>query len=139
MDFERLLQQVEEEKKTPSVYLRDDDNFQSEVSNLITEARIYAGLTQEELSKLIKTKQPSVARWEAAVSLPSLRSLKKIADALNTYLLPPKFGFMDEVKVNEKTHYTLVSHSVWGSGESQLMAEAKTLPTRQILELLTMN
>lgn len=94
MKFQDLVEKFENDKRNIPEYLKNDSNFCFEVSNLITEARMHAELTQEELSKLIKTKQPSVARWEAAVSLPSLRSLKKIADALGTYLIPPKFGFM---------------------------------------------
>jgi len=101
MKLRELLDNVKKEKQNRPEYLKKDDNFKFEVSNLITEARMHAGITQEELSKLIGTKQPSVARWEAAVSLPSLRSLKKISDALGTYLIPPKFGFMENVKVSE--------------------------------------
>lgn len=104
---------MREDKKNPAKYLKDDDNFGSEVANLITEARIYVGYSQHELSKLINTKQPSIARWEAALSLPSLRSLKKIADALNTYLIPPKFGFMEEYEVKQKTDHAEIHKIDW--------------------------
>lgn len=96
MKFKNLLDQLRNERKDQASYLKDDDNFKFEVSNLITEARMHSGFTQAQLSQLIKTSQPNIARWEAAQSLPSLRSLKKMADALGTYLIPPKFGFTVE-------------------------------------------
>lgn len=68
--------------------------FDFDVCHLISEARLRAGLTQDELAKLINTKQPSIARIESGASLPSLGFLKKIAVAIGTTLTPPQFGFM---------------------------------------------
>lgn len=101
MKYNEILQNVREEKKDIAKYLKDDENFRFEIATLITEARMYANFTQEDLSHTINTKQPSIARWEAAQSLPSLRSLKKIADALGTYLIPPKFGFSVEINMTQ--------------------------------------
>ncbi len=40
------------------------------------------GLTQEQLAKLVNTKQESIARLESARSLPSLSMLQRVAGAL---------------------------------------------------------
>lgn len=45
--------------------------------------RLSKGLTQEELAKLLNTKQASIARLESGSSLPSLSMVKKVADALD--------------------------------------------------------
>jgi transcriptional regulator with XRE-family HTH domain len=71
-----------------------------ETSNLITEARLYAGLSQAELAKKIGTQQPSIARAEKGAVVPGIEFLEKIAKAIGTYLIPPRFGFMVE---REKT------------------------------------
>ncbi len=58
--------------------------------------RIYKGLTQEKLAKIINTKQSSISRVESGSVLPSLGFLKKIADALGLYLTPPRFVIPEE-------------------------------------------
>lgn len=63
-------------------------------STLITEARLYADMSQAELAKKIGTQQPSIARAEKGAVVPSIDFLQKIAKAIGTYLVPPKFGFM---------------------------------------------
>ena len=65
-----------------------------ELSNLITEARLYAGISQAELAKRIGTQQPSIARAENGELEPSVGFLQKVAKAVNTTFVPPKFGFM---------------------------------------------
>ncbi len=62
-----------------------------EVSEMVFEARINAGLSQSALAKKIGTKQSSIARVESGESLPSLSFLQKIAKALKTELVPPQF------------------------------------------------
>lgn len=69
-----------------------------EISLMVLEARILVGVTQEELAKRIGTKQPSIARIENGRYLPSLSFMQKIANALETYLIPPKFGVVEEHK-----------------------------------------
>lgn len=89
-DFkEKLLKKARFRKE----YYSQDLAF--EVSNMIAKARILKGLTQERLAKLMSTKQSSIARAENGSYLPSLGFLKKMAGALDTYLIPPKFGFME--------------------------------------------
>lgn len=48
--------------------------------------RLAKGLTQEELARLLNTKQESIARLESGSSLPSLSTVKKVADALDADL-----------------------------------------------------
>lgn len=76
------------------------DDLAFELSNLVTHARLYAGISQAELAKRIGTKQPSIARVENGNVYPSMGFLEKIAKAVNTYLIPPRFAFMDSLQVN---------------------------------------
>jgi len=48
--------------------------------------RLAKGLTQEDLAKMLNTKQESIARLENGGSLPSLSTMKKLADALDAEL-----------------------------------------------------
>ena len=48
--------------------------------------RLARGLTQEELARLLDTKQESIARLESGNSLPSLSTVKKVAEALDAEL-----------------------------------------------------
>jgi len=57
--------------------------------------RLAKGLTQEDLAKMLNTKQESIARLENGGSLPSLSTMKKLAEALDAELeinLRPKHG-----------------------------------------------
>jgi ribosome-binding protein aMBF1 (putative translation factor) len=48
--------------------------------------RLAKGLTQEDLAKMLNTKQESIARLENGGSLPSLSTMKKLAEALDAEL-----------------------------------------------------
>ena len=48
--------------------------------------RLAKGLTQEQLATLLNTKQESIARMESGSSLPSLSTVKKLANALDAEL-----------------------------------------------------
>lgn len=65
-----------------------------ELSNLITEARLHAGISQAELAKRMGTQQPSIARAESGDMEPSVGFLEKVAKAVNTTFVPPTFGFI---------------------------------------------
>lgn len=83
-------------------YAKHDLAF--EIGEMLFEARIFKGVTQEKLAKMIKTKQSSIARAENGSYLPSLSFLKKIADAFNSNLIV-RFSFMGNfnVKFNEQS------------------------------------
>ena len=52
----------------------------------IIKARTHAGLSQEELAHKMDTTQSVVARLESGRHLPSMATLKKVADATGTRL-----------------------------------------------------
>ena len=88
----RLAEDTEYRK----VFFDKDNDLEFDVANLITEARYHAGLTQEALAEKIGTKQSAIARAESGRAMPTLPFLQKIAKAIGTHLIAPKFGFMEE-------------------------------------------
>src|SRR5436305_14866055 len=68
---------------------RTDPNVQAyrrpfEIAQMIYDARIAAGLTQQQLADLIDTKQPVISQLESAdYEGQSLAMLKRIAEALH--------------------------------------------------------
>lgn len=64
----------------------------------IRQLRDSAGLTQRELARRLGVTQPNVARWESGRSIPDLKTLQRIADALDLNLavifsaMPPQGG-----------------------------------------------
>lgn len=66
------------------------EQYDFEVSDLFTQARSYAGLTQQKLARKMQTKQPGIARLECGSYLPSHATLKKLAKATGMKLLPPQ-------------------------------------------------
>jgi len=48
--------------------------------------RLSKGLTQEELARKVHTRQSAIARLESASSLPSLSTIKRVAEALDADL-----------------------------------------------------
>lgn len=109
MDFYELNKKIIEANKKLGKISEDGDLiFEFEVANLITEARYFSGLTQKQLAEIVGTQQPSIARIEKGLALPSLSFLLKIAKAMGTYLIAPKFGFMEE-KIQNKTFIFSIS------------------------------
>jgi transcriptional regulator with XRE-family HTH domain len=75
--------------------LMENPEFRKEYATLEPEYKLVAdlirlrlakGLTQEQLAKLLNTKQESIARLESGNSLPSLSTVKKVADVLDAEL-----------------------------------------------------
>jgi len=56
------------------------------LASALIRLRLSKGLTQEQLAKLLNTKQESIARLESGGSLPSLSTVKKVANALDAEL-----------------------------------------------------
>lgn len=57
-----------------------------EIAFTIAEARHRAKLSQEQLAKKIKTSQGAVARWERGKSLPTTKTLRRVAKATGSRL-----------------------------------------------------
>ncbi len=112
-DFERKLFSNRDFRKE---YERKDLRF--EISQSIIELRLYNGLTQEQLAVKLGTRQPSIARIESGRTLPSLSFLKKIADEFNTELIPPKFSFLENIKVINNTRNKSISKTVAWANDS---------------------
>ncbi len=53
------------------------------LASALIRLRLAKGLTQEQLANLLNTKQESIARLESGISLPSLSTVKRVADALD--------------------------------------------------------
>lgn len=49
----------------------------------VKEMRKKRGLTQKQLAELLGVKQQNVSDWERSARSPSVKNLKKLADALN--------------------------------------------------------
>ncbi|MFA5628714.1 MAG: helix-turn-helix transcriptional regulator [Dehalococcoidales bacterium] len=88
--------------------LLEDPNFRKEFENLepqyklattLIKLRLAKGLTQEQLAALLNTKQESIARVESGGALPSLSTIKKIADALDAEL---EINLKPRVKAEER-------------------------------------
>jgi len=75
------------------------------LASALIRLRLAKGLTQEQLANLLNTKQESIARLESGSSLPSLATVKKVANALDAELeinLHPK---------HQSAEDSLVTHS----------------------------
>lgn len=54
------------------------------IAKTLIEARISAGLTQEEVAKRMGTTQSVVARLESGSALPSMKTIRRYAEATGT-------------------------------------------------------
>lgn len=86
-----------------------------EIALMLIEARAFKNLTQAALARLMRTKQPSIARVENGVYLPSLAFLLKAVKALGAEL-EIKFRFLEAEKVRKE----IVNTNAKESHESQL-------------------
>lgn len=84
MNYKTLRERILHNPQVQKEY--DKNKLSFEVAQMTIEARIAKKMNQKELAKRIGTKQPSIARIESGNSLPSLRLLNKIANALGTEL-----------------------------------------------------
>jgi len=57
------------------------------LSRALIQARVSAGLTQEELAKRMETTQSVIARLESGRTRPSTQTLERLAAATNTRLV----------------------------------------------------
>lgn len=61
----------------------EESRVEFEIAREIIETRMKKGLSQEELAALMNTSQSAIARLESGSSLPSIRTLAKLAEATN--------------------------------------------------------
>ena len=67
-----------------------------QICRMIVNARLVQEMTQEKLARIMKTKQPAIARIESGSGLPNLSLLDRMAKkAFNSYLIQPRFAFME--------------------------------------------
>jgi phage-related protein/DNA-binding XRE family transcriptional regulator len=55
-----------------------------DIARAVIQARVQAGLSQQELAERMGTTQPNIARLESGRSLPSVRTLQKVGEATGT-------------------------------------------------------
>jgi transcriptional regulator with XRE-family HTH domain len=69
-------------------FVKEYDTLETEykLAATLIRLRLARGLTQEDLAKMLNTKQESIARLESGGSLPSLLTIKKVAAALGADL-----------------------------------------------------
>lgn len=77
-----------------AVFIAAREDANDRVAQMVCVARVRQGLTQEELAKKVGTKQSAIARLESGNSNVSLGFLQRIASALGTKLLSPRFEFL---------------------------------------------
>jgi transcriptional regulator with XRE-family HTH domain len=82
-------------------FVKEYDALETEykLAATLIRLRLAKGLTQEDLAKLLNTKQESIARLEGGGSLPSLSTIKRLAFALDAELeinLRPKHTLEEE-------------------------------------------
>lgn len=88
-------------EKTRSKGVGAEIDLAYDIAEMVIDARLKKDMSQKKLAKLIGTKQPAIARIESGSQLPSNLSLQKIANALGTKLIPPKFEMMtDQNEIN---------------------------------------
>ena len=78
-DFEKSLERSLEDPEFKRLWEEDELEYQI-ISELIA-LRSELNLTQEQLSQITGVRQSNISRIECGNSLPSLRTLQKIADA----------------------------------------------------------
>lgn len=69
-----------------------------EISADLIRTRIYKGFTQKQLADRLETQQPFIARLESGKHLPSMETLRNLANVYECDLLPPRFGFMKDIE-----------------------------------------
>lgn len=139
MNFEEFKQELLKNPKFKKVY-EDKTDIRFEVSEMVYEARVRAGLTQAQLAKKIGTKQSSIARIESETTLPSLSFLKKIAEALGTSLLPPRFASLETSKPETQTRTYLIEQGGLYKSDGEITPIAKfSLGKVNTLTVLTNN
>jgi ribosome-binding protein aMBF1 (putative translation factor) len=82
------LKELHEEWLKKPAYREAYDELEEEfaLAAAIVEARVRAGLTQEQVAQLMHTTQSNIARLEAGRTTPSTRTLERFAEAVGARL-----------------------------------------------------
>lgn len=80
--FEQLRRELLAKLGVRQAYETQEPEFA--IARAIIAARAHAGLSQAELAARMETSQPAVARLESGRTLPSMRTLLKVAEATGT-------------------------------------------------------
>jgi transcriptional regulator with XRE-family HTH domain len=94
MSLEKIKQKLFEDKGFKKYY--ENPTIAMQIGRQLLKARIIRGITQTQLAKLVGTKQSGIARLENGTGNPSLSFLIRIAKALDTDLIAPTFGIVNE-------------------------------------------
>jgi len=97
-ELQQLTERLLKKKAFRDSYNRVMTDVVYRVGRMVQEARVARGLTQTRLAQKIGTKQSSIARLENGNANISLGFLNKVAKALNTRLLSPRFESLKEVE-----------------------------------------
>jgi transcriptional regulator with XRE-family HTH domain len=81
MDWKEHKRQLLKDPAFKEEYRALEPEFK--IASALIRLRLAKGLTQEQLAKLLNTKQESIARMESGSSLPSLSTIKRVANALD--------------------------------------------------------
>ncbi len=98
MKLPTFNQLIKNRKDYNKVVIQRSRDISGRIAEMLIEARIIKNLSQEDIARILGTKQPAIARLENGSTLPSISTLVKLANALDTYLIAPKFAFMDEIE-----------------------------------------
>lgn len=79
-DFTQFKKQLLNDPATKREYDRLEPEFA--IIRALLDARVNEGLTQKQLAEKLGTKQSAIARLESGRANPSIRFLKRVADAL---------------------------------------------------------
>lgn len=99
------------------------------ISQRIKEERKRRGMTQSDLSEKTNIKQAQIARYESSKSVPSVKLLTGIAEALDVSL-----DYLVSGRVRIKSDYSEENHELHDRLESQLKSFSDR--ERKILESL---
>ena len=82
MDYNEYFKQFEQD----SEYIQAEKELALvfEIANHVLRLRLEKGWSQAELAKRADTKQANISRLESGLSNPSIKFLKKLADALES-------------------------------------------------------
>jgi ribosome-binding protein aMBF1 (putative translation factor) len=81
------LRQRREERDAAFAEALEALRTRSPLQREMIDARVRAGLTQEQLARRMGTKQSAIARLESGRILPSIPTLKKLAEATESRLV----------------------------------------------------